>query len=174
VLTITGPDRYELSTDPRRVDVDRVHRWLSVESYWAKGRPRDVVVRSIATSTIFGVYRPVDQIQVAFARAVTDGATFAWLCDVFVDGSVRGRGIGGWLISTARDELAAKGVRRILLATADAHGVYARLGFAPLSDPTSFMELDRRGDAVPRATSDAVTRATSNDRVDLPPLTVET
>lgn len=166
MLTTTRADGYELSTDPRRIDVNRVHHWLSVESYWAKGRPRDVVARSMIGSAVFGVYRPVDKIQVAFARAVTDGATFAWLCDVFVDRSERGRGIGRWLVAGVRDDLTARGVRRILLATADAHGVYARLGFNPLSDPTRFMELYPVGEAV--------TAVTGNDRVGGRPLTVET
>ncbi|MEV0394568.1 GNAT family N-acetyltransferase [Polymorphospora rubra] len=144
MLTITRGDGYELSDDPRRIDVDRVHRWLSTESYWAKDRDRSLVARSIMGSTVFAVYRPTDRVQVAFARVVTDGATFAWLCDVFVDGAERGRGLGTWLVSTARDELAARGVRRILLATVDAHGVYGRLGFEALPNPEYWMQLDQR------------------------------
>lgn len=140
MLTITNPDGYTLTTDPRRLDLDRVHSWLSTDAYWALGRPRDVVERGFAGSLGFGVYRP-DGVQVAVARAVTDAATFAWLCDVYVDRAERGRGLGTWMVGAVRDELAARGVRRVLLATADAHGVYAKLGFAPLADADRWMEL---------------------------------
>lgn len=145
MLTITRDDGYELSTDPQRIDADRVHRWLSTDAYWALGRPRDVIAKAVVGSTVFGVYRAADRAQVAFARVVTDGATFAWLCDVYVDRPERGKGIGTWMVGAARDELSSRGVRRILLATADAHGVYARLGFTPLVEPDRWMELDRRG-----------------------------
>ncbi len=140
MLTITNPDGYTLTTDPRRLDLDRVHSWLSTDAYWALGRPRDVVERGFAGSLAFGVYRP-DGIQVAVARAVTDAATFAWLCDVYVHRAERGRGLGTWMVGAVRDELAARGVRRVLLATADAHGVYAKLGFVPLIDTDRWMEL---------------------------------
>ncbi|HEY6596161.1 MAG TPA: GNAT family N-acetyltransferase [Asanoa sp.] len=137
-------DGYELSTDPRRIDVDRVHRWLSADAYWAKDRPRSVVVRSLVGSTVYGLYRPGDRQQVAFARAVTDLATFAWLCDVYVEPAERGHGLGTWLATAVRDDLYARGVTRILLATWDAHGVYAKAGFTPLAEPGRWMELDRR------------------------------
>jgi GNAT superfamily N-acetyltransferase len=140
VLTITNPDGYTLTTDPRRLDLDRVYSWLSTDAYWALGRPREVVERGFAGSLGFGVYRP-DGVQVAVARAVTDAATFAWLCDVYVEPAERGRGLGTWMVGAVRDELAARGVRRVLLATADAHGVYAKLGFVPLIDTDSWMEL---------------------------------
>jgi GNAT superfamily N-acetyltransferase len=143
VLKITNPDGYTISTDPIRLDLDRVHTWLSTDAYWALGRPRDVVERSFASSLAFGVYRP-DRTQVAVARMVTDSATFAWLCDVYVDRAERGRGLGTWMVGAARDELAARGVRRILLATNDAHGVYAKLGFLPLLDPERWMELRKQ------------------------------
>jgi GNAT superfamily N-acetyltransferase len=140
-----GRNGFELSTDPARIDVARVHRWLSEDAYWAKGRPYDVVARSIANSLVFGVYRPrPDGEQVAFARVVTDGATFAWLCDVYVDRAVRGAGLGTWLATAARDALAERGVRRIILATLDAHDVYAKVGFEAIPDPRRYMEYDRR------------------------------
>jgi GNAT superfamily N-acetyltransferase len=149
VLTITRHDDYEISTDPGRLDIDRVHHWLSTDAYWALGRPRDTVVRAISGSLAFGVYRPIDREQVAFARVVTDGTTFAWLCDVYVDPDERGRGIGRWLVAAIRDELAGRGVRRILLATADAHGVYVPLGFNPIAEPDRWMELDQRDQPAP-------------------------
>jgi GNAT superfamily N-acetyltransferase len=132
----------ELSTDPDRLDRDRVHRWLSAETYWAAGRPREVVERSIAGSLVFGVYAPSG--QVAFARAVTDGTTFAWVCDVFVDTSVRGRGVGSALVDAVVEHLSSLGIYRILLATRDAHEVYARSGFTPLANPSQWMERDTR------------------------------
>lgn len=143
VLTIAREDGYQLCTDPERVDVDRVHHWLSTDAYWALGRSRTVLVRAIAGSIVYGIYRPGDGHQVAFARAVSDGATFAWLCDVYVDRDERGRGLGTWLASAARDHLATLGVPRILLATLDAHGVYAKLGFQPVA-PDRYLEWDRR------------------------------
>ncbi|MGW0432412.1 GNAT family N-acetyltransferase [Micromonospora sp. NPDC003197] len=145
MVTITRNDGYELSTDPKRLDVERVHHWLSTDAYWALGRSRESTLRAITSSMVFGVYRPTDQAQVAFGRAVTDETTIAWLCDVYVDLTERGRGLGSWLAATARDELTARGVRRIMLATVDAHEVYARLGFTPLARPDQLMELDLRG-----------------------------
>lgn len=133
------PDGYAVSDDPARVDMDRVYHWLSTDAYWARGRSREVIERSIAGSTVFGVYRP-DGEQVAFARVVSDFATFAWLCDLYVDRAERGRGLGTWLVRVVRDTLAATGNYRILLATADAHGLYARLGFTPLAQPDRWME----------------------------------
>jgi GNAT superfamily N-acetyltransferase len=144
VLSLTREDGYELSDDPDRIDLDRVHHWLATDAYWALGLPRDVLIRSIEGSTAYGVYRPGDGVQVAFARVVTDQATFAWLCDVYVDRAERGRGLARWMVSTIRDELAGLRLRRILLATRDAHGVYAPLGFRPLTDPDLWMEWSPR------------------------------
>jgi GNAT superfamily N-acetyltransferase len=144
VPTINRPDGYQLSTDPARIDLDRVHHWLSTDAYWALGRPRDTVARSIAGSAVFGIYRPDDGAQVAFARVVTDHATFGWLCDVYVDPGERGRGLGRWLVGCAREVLATRGVRRLLLATEDAHVLYAGIGFQPLAEPARWMELDQR------------------------------
>ncbi|MEV4515999.1 GNAT family N-acetyltransferase [Dactylosporangium sp. NPDC049525] len=135
-------DGYVLTTDPARVDVDLVHRWLSEESYWAAGRAHDVVARSITGSLPYAVWH--DDTQVAFARAVTDGATFAWICDVFVAADHRGRGLGQWLVDSIVADLSAAGLQRFLLATRDAHEVYRRSGFGPLAGAGRFMEIDRR------------------------------
>ncbi|MET9907839.1 GNAT family N-acetyltransferase [Streptomyces sp. NPDC006476] len=135
------PDGYEISTDPDRLDIDRVHRWLSTDAYWAKGRSREKHDRAVASSLNFGVYDMVSGDQVAYARVVTDRATFAWLCDVYVDRSVRGKDIGTAMVGVVRDHLLPFGLRRILLATADAHGVYAKLGFEPLAQPDIWMAL---------------------------------
>jgi GNAT superfamily N-acetyltransferase len=135
------PEGYEISTDPDRVDAERVHHWLSTDAYWALGRPRDTQDRAIEGSLNFGVYETVSGEQVAYARVITDRATFAWLCDVYVDPSVRGKGVGTALVAAVRDELREYGVRRVLLATHDAHGVYEKLGFAALERPEHWMAL---------------------------------
>ncbi|MFY1635648.1 GNAT family N-acetyltransferase [Solwaraspora sp. WMMB335] len=136
-------DGYQVCDDPTRVDLDRVHTWLSTDAYWALGRSRQVVATALANSSVFGVYQGTDGPQVGFARVVTDLSTFGWLCDVYIDRSVRGHGLGSWLVGCVRDELTRRGIRRLLLATEDAHGVYARLGFTPLADPQRWMELAR-------------------------------
>ncbi|MEV6172076.1 GNAT family N-acetyltransferase [Streptomyces sp. NPDC051954] len=135
------PEGYEISTDPGRVDAERVHRWLSEDAYWALGRSREKQDRAMEGSLNFGVYEVVSGEQVAYARVITDQATFAWLCDVYVDPSVRGKGFGTALVAAVREHLRPYGLRRILLATYDAHDVYAKLGFAPLERPDHWMAL---------------------------------
>jgi GNAT superfamily N-acetyltransferase len=130
---------YEISTDPARIDVERVHRWLSTDAYWALGRSRDKQERAIARSLNFGVYEVVSGHQVAFARVVTDLASFAWLCDVYVDREARGKGIGTALVGAVREHLRPYDLKRVLLATHDAHGVYEKLGFRPLERPDQWM-----------------------------------
>ncbi|MFI6807329.1 GNAT family N-acetyltransferase [Streptomyces luteogriseus] len=132
---------YEISTDPARVDRERVHHWLSTDAYWALGRTREKQDRAIEGSLNFGVYETLSGEQVAYARVITDRATFGWLCDVYVDPSVRGKGVGSALVAAVRDEMRQYGVRRVLLATHDAHGVYAKLGFAQLERPEHWMAL---------------------------------
>ncbi|WP_181794391.1 GNAT family N-acetyltransferase [Streptomyces sp. WELS2] len=133
------PEGYEFSADPARVDVGRVHGWLSSDTYWAPGRPREKHERAMASSLNFGVYATQSGEQVAYARVVTDRALFAWLADVYVDPSVRGKGVGTAFVARIRDHLAPFGLSRLLLATEDAHGVYARLGFRPLEHPEQYM-----------------------------------
>jgi GNAT superfamily N-acetyltransferase len=135
------PEGYEISTDPGRVDRERVHHWLSTDAYWALGRTREKQDRAIEGSLNFGVHETVSGEQVAYARVITDRATFGWLCDVYVDPSVRGKGVGSALVAAVRDEMRQYGVRRVLLATHDAHGVYAKLGFAQLERPEHWMAL---------------------------------
>ncbi|WP_371619153.1 GNAT family N-acetyltransferase [Streptomyces sp. NBC_00454] len=135
------PDGYEISVDPGRLDRALVHRWLSEDSYWALGRSREKQDAAIDGSLNFGVYEEASGAQVGYARVVTDRATFAWLCDVYVDRGVRGKGLGTALAGAVRDHLAPYGLRRILLATGDAHGVYAKVGFEPLAAPDKWMAL---------------------------------
>ncbi|MFH8466665.1 GNAT family N-acetyltransferase [Streptomyces sp. NPDC017991] len=135
------PEGYEISTDPARIDVDRVHRWLAGDAYWALDRPREKQERAMAGSLNFGAYEKVSGDQAAYARVVTDGATFAWLCDVYVDRSARGKGLGTALVTAVCDHLRPLGLRRVLLATHDAHGVYEKLGFKALDRPDRWMTL---------------------------------
>lgn len=129
---------FEVSSDPARLDVGLVHRFLSQESSWARGIPRDIVERAIANSLCFGGY--LDGNQVAFARVVTDRATFANMVDVFVLPAWRGRGFGKQLVESVLAHPDLQGLRRFTLATADAHGLYARFGFTPPSRPATLME----------------------------------
>ncbi|MEU0333652.1 GNAT family N-acetyltransferase [Streptomyces sp. NPDC006193] len=133
------PEGYEFSADTHRVDVDRVHGWLSTDAYWAIGRPRSQHERAMASSINFGVYDTTSGEQVAYARVVTDHALFAWLADVYVDRSVRGKGIGTAFVGRIRDHLRPLGLRRMLLATHDAQAVYERVGFRPLDRPEQWM-----------------------------------
>ncbi|HEX6682787.1 MAG TPA: GNAT family N-acetyltransferase [Candidatus Limnocylindrales bacterium] len=134
---------YQLDGSKERLDLAAVERWLATESYWALGRPLADIKRSIDNSVIYGLYTPDGQ-QVGFFRVVTDKTTFAWLCDVFVDSSQRGRGLATWALEIIRDDVLATGVYRILLATSDAHGVYEKLGFTAHAEPEKWMELTTR------------------------------
>lgn len=131
-------DDFSVSTDKSRLDIDLVHEFLSQSSYWAQGRPFDVTQKSIAHSFCFGVYD--SDRQVGFARVVTDYATFAWLCDVFILESQRGRGLGKWLIECVVACPDLQGVKILLLATSDAHELYRRYGgFESLAKPEKWM-----------------------------------
>lgn len=125
----------------RTEDIDRslVHYWLSELSYWAQGRTREAQDTAIDGSRNYSVHDETSGDQLGYARVVTDGATFAWLCDVIVAPQARGRGVGKRLIAGVVDDLEPLGLRRILLATADAHGLYARYGFTPMADPERWM-----------------------------------
>jgi GNAT superfamily N-acetyltransferase len=128
---------YEISTDRDRLDLDYIHAFLTT-SYWSPGVPRDTVAKAIAGSLNFGLYA-ADGAQAGFARVVSDYATFGYLADVFVDPDHQGRGLGVWLVETVLAHPDLQGLRRFLLATADAHSLYARFGFAPLDAPERYM-----------------------------------
>jgi GNAT superfamily N-acetyltransferase len=136
---------YEISTDPARLDLDLIHRYLSEESYWARGRSRGEIERAIEHSIPFGAYR--DGLQAGFARVVSDRATFAWLADVFVLPSHRGQGVGKRLVQTVLEHPELRPMRRWLLATADAHGLYRRFGFDSLQGAGRFMAIESPADA---------------------------
>ena len=133
VLTVSRADGYRISTDPALLDVDAIVHWIGDLSYWAKGRPRSVIEKSLAHSLCFGIYQATDrgEQQVGIARVVTDYATFGWLCDVYIDEAQRGQGLGKWLVATIVSHPDLATIRRIMLATRDAHGLYRQFGFVP-------------------------------------------
>lgn len=132
------PDGLRISIDPADVDVDWLHGALSERSYWAQGRSRAIVEASLRGSLCFSAL--ADGRQVGFARVVTDEATFAWVCDVFVEESWRGRGVGSLLMTAIVDDPRLQDVRRMVLATASAAPLYGRFGFGPLERAEHWME----------------------------------
>jgi GNAT superfamily N-acetyltransferase len=136
------PDRdlYSISCDRDKLDLGTVHGFLST-SYWSPGLPIEVLRRAIAGSLCFGLYH--GNAQVGFARVVTDKATFAYLCDVFVLEEHRGKKLGRWLMESVASHPDLQGLRRFVLVTRDAHGLYEQFGFRPLSRPEGYMELHR-------------------------------
>lgn len=131
-----------LSTERARIDRAAVHRFLSEHSYWAAGVPREIVDRAIDHSLCVGVYKNDEQL--AFSRAVTDRSTFAYVADVFVLPGFRGDGLGKWMMDALLRHPQLQGLRRWLLATRDAHGLYSQFGFVPLANPTRLMERHDR------------------------------
>ena len=129
-----------VSTDPARLDVEAIHGFLT-RAYWCAGIPRETVERALHHSLCFGLYDGAAQI--GLTRVVTDYATFAYLCDVYVLESHRGRGLGKWLIECVVTHLQPQGLRRLYLVTRDAHGLYAPFGFHPLRRPEDHMELPK-------------------------------
>lgn len=132
---------YEISSDPERMDPSAIHAFL-VRSYWARGIPRELVERSLRNSLCFGLFHGSE--QVGLARVVSDRATFAYLCDVYVLEAHRGRGLGRWLVSHALAHPELQGLRRFMLATEDAHGLYAQLGFTPVEEAYQLMQIRRK------------------------------
>ena len=133
-------DDYEIHSDLARMDLDRVHRWLSTDAFWALGRSRETVATAARNSLNFAAFAG-DGSQVAYARVATDHATFAWLCDVYVDRGHRGRGLGTRLSEAVVATLRPMSLKRVLLSTLDAHEVYARVGFVPMPNPEKLMIL---------------------------------
>ena len=134
----------EISTDRNRLDVDLIHRFLSEESYWARGRSRETTERGIARSLCFGAYD--ERGQIGFARVITDCATFGFLADVFVVSRARGAGAGKALIDAVLAHPDVSRLERVTLATDDAHGLYSQYGFRPLDNSDRWM-IRRPGEA---------------------------
>ncbi len=134
-------DEFRVSSDPSKLDFSVIYSFIST-SYWAQGIPRETLQKAIDNSLCFGVYTQDNQ-QVGFARLVTDKATFAYLADVFIDQAYRGKGLSKRLIEAVTMHPEVQGLRRIVLATRDAHGLYQQFGFSPLDDPALFMQIVR-------------------------------
>jgi GNAT superfamily N-acetyltransferase len=137
------PGGFAISDDVGRLDLDMVHRYLSEQSYWARGRARATVERSVANSVCLGLYAP-DETQVGFARAITDRAVHAHLADVFVIAAYRGRGLGQALVGALLDHPELRAVPTWTLSTRDAQGLYARFGFVAHPDPRTQMVWRRK------------------------------
>ena len=136
----TNLGNYSITTDRSKLDLDLIHQFLSEQAYWALGRSKDIVAKSIEHSMCFGIYTPEGS-QVGFARIVTDLSTFAWICDLFILEPHRGQGLGKWLIRIIVDFFESKQLKRQLLATRDAHRLYTDYGgFVQLDNPDNWME----------------------------------
>lgn len=132
----THKDEYTISTDPSRLDVGAIVDML-MRAYWAQGRTPERIEKSIANSLVFGIYE--GNRQIGLARVVSDYATFAWLCDVYIQEDHRGKGLGKWLMETVHAHPDLHGLRRWILATKDAHGLYQQFGWTPLTNPERWM-----------------------------------
>jgi GNAT superfamily N-acetyltransferase len=137
-MRVSGPGGYWISDDPALLDIARVHQWMSQEAYWAMGRARAVTARAIEHSLSVGLYAP-DGTQAGYARFVTDRATFAWLCDVFVDPAHRGQGLGSFLVAHAVGHPDIAEIRQLLMAE-PGRTIYRRFGYGDLLQPERWME----------------------------------
>lgn len=147
IVTARGPgfradlhDGFVVDSDRSRLDLVKVHKWLSTDAFWALGRSFEDVSKAAEASLNFGVYSPEGE-QVGYARVFTDGVTFGWLCDVYIDREVRGRGLGAALSSVIVDAIRPLGLKRFMLSTVDAHELYAKSGFITFPDPQKLMVL---------------------------------
>ena len=133
--TITK-DEFIISTDKSKIDIGYVHRFLT-QSYWSPGVQVETVKKGMENSLCYGIYN--SDMQIGYARMITDRASFAYLCDVFVDEKFRGKGLGKWFMETILSHPDLQNLRRILLATRDAHTLYEKFGFLPLNNPEKYM-----------------------------------
>ncbi|MCT4479069.1 GNAT family N-acetyltransferase [Peribacillus sp. NPDC101481] len=140
---------FSISTNKKHLDVDLIHNFLNQEAYWSKGIPKETVIKSIENTTLcFGVYKGEigneDIEQVGFARVITDLATHAYLCDVFILPDYRKLGLSKWLMEVITNHSELEGVRRFMLATNDAHSLYKKYGFNQIDNPELFMQKVRK------------------------------
>ncbi len=131
-------DSYLISDDTSLLNINFIHNFLSVESYWAQNIPLNIVEKSVKNSLCFGIYNAEEQI--GFARLITDKATFAYLADVFIIAAYRGNGLSKWLIQTIHDHPELQTLRRWMLGTRDAHELYKKFDWTPLPEPERFMQ----------------------------------
>lgn len=133
-------DHFLITTDKTLLQIDRIHRFLSQESYWSLEIPQAIVAKAIDGSLCFGLFDESKNMQVGYARIVTDGATFAWLCDVYIEKEYRGKGLSKWMMESLLSHPGLKGLRRICLATKDAHKLYEKYGFEVTQTPGNWLE----------------------------------
>lgn len=138
-------ENFFISTDPKKLDIDLIYNFLSLQSYWAKNIPRNIVEKSLLFSLCFGIYELTTQStikhMVGFGRVITDYATYAYICDVFIIQDYRGKGLGKFLIQTIKSHPELQNLRRWSLVTKDAHGLYRQYGFKELANPENYMEI---------------------------------
>ena len=136
-------DTFSISTDKDRLQPNRIHRFLSTQAYWCLGVPLEIVQKAIHSSLCFGLFSSDDgtETQIGFARVVTDKATFAWICDVYVEPEFRKRGLSKWLMECLMSHPDLKKLRRLCLATKDAHSLYRQYGFEVTQTPQNWMEI---------------------------------
>lgn len=130
---------FSISTDQSLLDFEVIYNYLDKESYWAKGVPAEKLKKAISNSICFGVYK--DNKQVGFTRIISDSATFAYVCDLFILPEYRGLGLSKWLVQTFINHPELQGLRRWSLGTADAHGLYSQFGFTPITQPEIWMQI---------------------------------
>lgn len=135
-------DNFCISTDKSKLDIDTIHQFLSTKAYWCINIPKDTVQTSIQHSLCFGVYQ--DHKQIGFARIISDFSTIAYLSDVFILDEYRGQGLSKWLIKNIMIHPGLQGLRRWILLTGDAHGLYRQFGWTEIADPTRWMEIHDR------------------------------
>ncbi len=140
-LTIYN-DEFCISTDKTKLDIDSIHEFLSTKAYWCLNIPKATVQIAIQNSLCFGVYR--NEKQIGFARVITDFSTVAYLGDVYILEEYRGKGLSKWLIETIMVHPNLQGLRRWILLTGDAHGLYRKFGWTDIADPSRWMELHNK------------------------------
>lgn len=132
-------EAFSITTDKTKFSVEYIHQYLSTQSYWAAGIPLQTVQKSVEGSLCFGVFHHSQMI--GFARVITDNATFGYLADVFIEESFRGQGLSKWLMEVIVQHPNLQGLRRFMLATRDAHGLYRQFGFTDLTFPERWMQI---------------------------------
>lgn len=136
-----GP--FHISTNPAKLQLNVIHKYLAQESYWAQNIPEAIVVKASQNSLNFGLYQ--NEEQIGYARVISDFATFAYLCDVFVLPEHQGQGLSKWMMQSVLAHPDLQGLRRMMLMTKDAHGLYAQFNFTPLADASKCMEMTKPG-----------------------------
>ncbi|WP_370898150.1 GNAT family N-acetyltransferase [Chryseobacterium gossypii] len=135
-------DEFCISTDKTRLDIDSIHDFLSTKAYWSLNIPRERVQKAIGNSLCFGVFH--NEKQIGFARIITDFSTAAYLCDVYILEDHRGKGLSKWLMEAVMGHPELQGLRRWMLVTGDAHGLYRQFGWADIAEPSKWMELHNK------------------------------